>query len=285
MHLQVLPGDTIAVWDQGFRAVAFFGPSGRLMRERRIDLGAVVAAARTSDQRPGESVHRPLPDGSFLVKVTRPDWEPPVEAGVIYRRPTGYLRIDSLYSAHSFGWWGDYEKFSWPNRSVTRMVPFPVGSTTAAGGDPLSVYITNGDRFEIHQFSATGALQRIIRRTIDPLPATDDDLAEWKELATSVYPNLDWRRWERETEERLSGRHFAAIIDLQVDPAGYLWAYDDGRREWSVFNSEGRWLGTIALPDFGVSWIGDDAILGSRSDIDTGIQTVERYRLNRRGRS
>lgn len=283
MHMQVLPGDTIVVWDQMFGAIPYFDPSGRLLRERQIDLGAVMAAVRRGDRRPGESVHEPLPDGSFLIKVMRPNWQPPAEAGVIYRRPTGYLRIDSTYSAHSFGWWGDYERFSWPDGSLPFAVPFPAGSTTAAGGDPLSVYITDGDRFEIRQFSAAGALQRIIRRTIDSLPATDDDLEEWKEFAASVYPNRDWRRWERETEERLSGRHFAAIIDLRVDPAGYLWAYDNGRREWSVFNADGRWLGTIALPDVGVTWIGEDAILGSRSDIDTGIQTVERYRLNRRG--
>lgn len=283
MHMQILPGDTIVVWDQMFRAVPHFHPSGRLLRERQIDLGAVVAAARTSDQRPGESVHRPLPDGSFLIKVTRPGWQPAAEAGSIYRRPAGYVRIDSGYSAYSFGWWGDYERFWWPDQSVTRMVPFPAGSTTAAGGDPLSIYITDGDRFEIHQFSVTGALQRIIRRTVDPLPATNNDLQEWKERAASVYPNLDWHRWERETEERLSGRHFAAIIALMVDPAGYLWAYDNGRREWSVFNAEGRWLGTVTLPDFGVAWIGEDAVLGSRSDPDTGVQTVERYRLNRRG--
>ena len=283
MHLQVLPGDTIVVWDQMFRTVPYFDPSGRLLRERRIDLGAVVAAARTGDQRPGESVHRPLPDGSFLIKVTRLDWEPPAEAGVIYRRPTGYVRIDSAYSAHSFGWWGDYERLWWPDQSVARMVPFPAGSTTVAGGDPLSIYITDGDRFEIHQFSAMGALQRIIRRTVDPLPATDDDLEEWKELAASVYPNLNWRRWERETDGRLTGRHFAAIIALRVDPSGYLWAYDSGRREWSVFNAGGRWLGTVALPDIGVAWIGADAVVGSSSDPATGVQTVERYRLNRSG--
>ena len=283
MRMQLLPGDTIVVWDQMFSSVAHFGPSGRLLRERRIDLGAVMAAVRTDDQQPGESVHLPLPDGSFLIEVMRPDWRPPAERGTIYRRPKGYVRIDPAYSAHSFGWWGEYERFSWPDRSLPFAVPFPAGVTTAAGGDPLSVFITNGDRYEIHQFSLTGELRRIVRRTVDPVPLSDKDLEEWKDGATSALAGLNWDRWELETAGRLAGRRHAAIIDLRVDPAGYLWAFDHGQREWSIFNAEGRWLGTIPLPDFAVQWIEEDFILGSWSDLDTGVQSVARYRLNRGG--
>ena len=284
MGFQVLPGDTIVVWDQMFDAVDYFNPSGRLLRERRIDVGAVIAALRTDERVPGESVHQPLPDGSFLMNVYRPDWQPPDEAGTIYRKPKGYVRIDSTYSAFSFGWWREYERFWWPGRSTTFAVPFPAGSIAVAGGDPQWVYISDGDRYEIHQFSPTGALRRIIRRTVDPVPVTDEDLEEWKEFAATVYPGLDWHRWERETDGRLSGRHHQAIIALRVDASGYLWAYDNGRREWSVFNPEGRWLGTVVLPETGVAWIGEDAIFGSWSDIDTGVQKIERYRLDRRGR-
>ena len=288
MGFQVLPGDTIVVWDQMFDAVDYFNPSGRLLRERRIDLGAVMAAVRTDERVPGESVHQPLPDGSFLMNVYRSDWQRPEEEGAIYRRPKGYVRVDTLYTAYSFGWWRHYERFWWPDESVNDQVPFPAGSVAIAGSDPLVVYISDGDRYEIHQFSPTGALRRIIRRTVDPVPLSDDDLKQWKESAASVYPSLDWGRWERRTDGRLSGRHFPAIVVLRMDTSGYLWALDhardEGRREWSVFNPEGRWLGTVVLPETGVGWIGEDAILGSRSDVDTGVQTVERYRLDRRGR-
>lgn len=283
MGFQVLPGDTIAVWDQMFDAVDYFNPSGRLLRERRIDLGAVIAAVRTDERVPGESVHQPLPDGSFLMEVYRPDWQPPEEAGAIYRQPTGYVRVDTSYTTYSFGWWRDYERFWWPDRSVNHQVPFPAGSIAAAGGTPLAVYISDGDRYEIHQFSAAGALRRIIRQGIDPVPLSDEELEEWKSFAASVYPSLDWRRWERRTDGRLSGRNYQAIMVLRVDVAGYLWAYDGGRREWSVFNPEGRWMGTVVLPETGVFRIEENAIFGSKSDIDTGVQTVERYRLNRCG--
>ena len=87
MRLQVLQGDTIAVWDFMFRPVYYFDPSGKLLRERRIDLGALIAATRTGNQHPGETVHLPLPDGSFLIETVPSDWQPPAEPGQDLQAP------------------------------------------------------------------------------------------------------------------------------------------------------------------------------------------------------
>ena len=285
MGFQVLPGDTIAVWDHAFGPVYYFDPSGRILRERRIDLGAVHAATRTDRQRPGESAHQPLPDGSFLITMHRPDWRPPEEPGVIYRSPIGYARIDSVYSSYSFGWWKGRERLSVPDWSVPSQVPFPGGAVATAGGDPLAVYVTDGrDRYEVHQFSATGILQRILRRTVEPVPVTDERLEAFVELAKSINADFDWLRWEREMRNRVSGRHHPFIIVLRVDSEGCLWVYNHGADEWSVFNAEGRWLGTVDLPSFGIYWIGEDFILLGMADPDTGLESVMGHRLNRRGR-
>ena len=284
LHIQVLPGDTISVWDQMFGPVYYFDPSGRLLRERRIDLGAVVAATQTSSQRPGESVHSPLPDGSFLIEVKPADWRPPTKSGVIYRRPRGYVRIDATYSAHSFGWWRGREQLSRQRFDDAGHVPFPAGSMTAAGGDPLVVYITNSDRYEVHQFSATGALQRILRRTITPAPIDDEQTETWKGFVAPLNPQVNWRRWER-TMSELPERDHPAIGNLRVDSEGYLWVKRPGREhswgEWNVFNPEGRWLGTLEVPMLAVYWIGEDFILGGHMHVDTGVEVVMLYRLNR----
>lgn len=104
-HLQVLPGDTIVVWDYMFGPVGYFDPVGTLWRHRRIDLGAMIEAATPGPSEVlNESVALPLPDGSFLVEVQQHDWQPPIEG--LYQPPLAYLRVDSAYSAHSFGWWG-----------------------------------------------------------------------------------------------------------------------------------------------------------------------------------
>lgn len=288
LHLQVLQGDTIVVWDRMFGPVYYFDPSGKLLRERRIDLGALVAATRTGDQRPGESVHWPLPDGFFLIDAVPSDWRPPAEPGQIYRRPSGYVRIDSAYTAHSFGWWDGRERVSSGRENLPSHVPFPAQAMTVAGGDPPSVYVTNGDRYEVHQFSESGVLRRILRRTVDPIAFTDDEYEEWKETVQAGNPHRDWRQWERVMGEH-SRRYHPAIRSFWVDSEGFLWINDRlnrqlGTTEWSVFDGGGRWLGSIPLPGDGIYWVGEDFILGGQVDFDTGLQTVERYRLDRRGR-
>lgn len=51
LHLQVLPGDTIVVWDRMWGPIGHFDPSGMLLRDRTLDLGAVFAAAQTPANR------------------------------------------------------------------------------------------------------------------------------------------------------------------------------------------------------------------------------------------
>jgi hypothetical protein len=288
IRLQVLQGDTIVVWDYMFGPVYYFDPSGKLLRERRIDFGALIAVTRTDNQHPGESVHWPLPDGSFLIETVPSDWQPPAELGRIYRRPTRYLRIDSAYSAYSFGWWEGRERVSSGSENMPSHVPFPAQAMTVAGGDPPSVYVTNGDRYEVHQFSMSGVLRRILRRTVDPDAFTDDEYEKWKETVEAMNPHRDWRRWER-VMGGLSRRYHPAIRNFWLDSEGFLWINDSwnwqsGTSEWSVFDAEGRWLGAIELPSAGIFWVGEDFILGGQVDFDTGLQTVERYRLDRRAR-
>lgn len=283
-HLQVLSGDTLVVWDQMFGPVGYFEPSGRLLRHRQLDLGAIFGVAQTAQQRPTESIHMPLWDGSFLVFVQRQDWQPP-ESGELYRTPVGYMRIDSTYAAHSFGWWEGGEELS-PHDPAVPFLPFPGGSGVAGGGEPLSVYVTNGDRFEVHQFSAVGELQRIIRRDFTPNPITARDIEDWRQRYIVDNWRVDESVWER-AMAGVPSRFHRALGRLMVDTEGYLWVGDARTRhlltgDWSVFDPEGRWLGTIGIPAERVLWIGEDLVIGIRYDRDTGVETVEGYRLNRR---
>ena len=281
-HLQVLLDDTLVVWDQMFGPVGYFEPSGRLLRHRSLDLGAILAAV-PAEQRPAESMRRPLWDGSFLVSVRRKDWQPP-EAGQLYRAPVRHIRIDSNYAAHSFGWWEAVEVVS-PQDPMFPFLPFPVGSTAVGGGLPLAVYVTNGDRFEVHQFSAVGVLQRIIRRDFDPIPITARDIEDWRQRYIVNSRFVDDRVWEQ-AMARVPSRFHPATGRLLVDTEGYLWVGDGSTRygpgKWSVFDPEGRWLGMIGIPAERVLWIGGDVVIARHIDRDTDVETVEGYRLNRR---
>ena len=154
----------------------------------------------------------------------------------------------------------------------------------AAGGTPTSVYISNTDRYEVHRYSTTGVLQRIFRRTAEPIPITAGDIQEWKD----EYPTFQdwWSTWDRAID-KLPPREFRPpIAGLLVDSRGYPWVMDSYRldrsgSEWSVFDPAGHWLGTLKIPLGRVEWIGEDPILGVSQDPATGVQVVEGYRLNR----
>ena len=281
-HLEVRSGDTIVVWDSYFGRVDYFDAAGTLLKERTIDLGAVVAATRTNAQRSPESVHRPLPDGSFLVKVHRNHWEPPRE-GELYRQPVKYVRIDSAYSTHSFGWWDGREYLSLPDPAPW-VVPFPAASAVAAGGSPFTVYVTNGDYYQVHQFSAAGSLRRLFRRSHDPKAITRREVEEWKKANTELSPWVDWTDWDRAIAALPARRFHPPILGLHVDTEGYLWVADRitlSHGDWSVFSEEGRWLGTVRLPVGLISWIGEDLVIGIRLDFDLGYEVIEGYSLNR----
>ena len=281
LHLQVLPGDTILVWDTMFGRIGHFDPSGTLLRERTIDLGALFAAVQTPEQRLAESVTLPLPDGTFLVSLGRTDWSP--ELGTYYRVPTGYMRVDSSYATHSFGWWAGREVLLAP-LPVPFVLPFRTQAVFTAGGNPVSVYISSGDRYEVRQFAPTGALRRIIRRpAVEPIPILAREVEAWK-ARLSEDQQLDWEGWDRVMERNPPRPCRPTVAGLITDAEGNLWVanrLDDQSSEWSVFDPEGRWLGTMQLPVPRVAWIGRDLLVGLRRDPDIGVESVSVHRLIR----
>lgn len=281
-HLQLLPGDTLVIWDV-LGPVAYFDPTGELLRDWRVDVELLRAATHKPNQISPERAHLPLADGSFIVLVGLGPGNVVPPLGVAYRVPVEFFRIDSTYTAHSLGRWEEREHIylhPWGPPGL----PFPFGVQLAAGGTPTAVYISNTDQYEVHRFSTTGVLQRIIRRTAEPIPITAGDIQEWKD----GFPRYKdwWSNWDR-AMEKLPPREFRPpIAGLLVDSRGYLWVMDSYRldrsgSEWSIFDPAGHWRGTLEIPLGRVEWVGEDLILGVSQDPDTGVQVVKGYRLNR----
>ena len=263
-----------------FGAIAYFNTSGKLLREWRVDIGALMTSLAKWNRRLPERVALPLTDGSFIVAayLTPLGFYPPSP----YRSPIEYFRIDSNYGAHSLGQWEGREHIYEPG--IPGSIPFPPEVQLAVGGSPISVYISNGDDYEVQQFSETGALGRIVRRNADPIPITASDVERWKDGWERRNAEYSWEPWDAVMAE-LPPREFRpAVAGLLVDSKGYLWVADRKdatTSEWSVFDATGRWLGTLELPLQRVEWIGEDLILGIREDPDTGVEVVEGYRLSR----
>ena len=283
-HLQILPGDTLVVWDCRFGPVTYFNPAGEVLRSWRVDVGAVLAAVRKPNQMSPERVHLPMADGSYIVQVglIPGDFLPPPD--VPYRVPVEFVRIDSAYTAYSLGRWEEDEHlYNYQyTPGVSPLLPFPFAVQLAAGDDPLGVYISNSDRYEVHQFTSTGALVRIVRRTVEPIPITATDVEEWKDrIAPSG--DWDWDGWDRVVAE-LPPRIRPPVVGLLVDSEGYLWVKDredPGNSVWSVFGPAGRWQGTLEVPLERLEWVGPELILGVNRDPATGLEAVEGYRFSR----
>ena len=291
-HLQYLPPDTLVVWDAWYGPVAYFDTAGALLRHRLLDLGAIIEAIG-----PENATERstPLGDGSFVAHVMgrRGFRAPP--PGQPFRPPVEYLRIDSTYAAHSLGGsWGDLEQgYVGPNEgegpfsSGPGLPLFLVRSHIAEGGHPPSIYISDGDKNEVHEFSPEGVLLRIIRRTTDPIPITSEAREAQVELIAGLNTTTHSgrRAWARRLEaQRPRQDSYPPVNALGIDPLGYLWIEDKRGPwggQWSVFSPDGRWLGVLpVVPLWAVRWIGEDLLLGSISD-QNGTRRIEGYRLNR----
>ena len=279
-HIQVLPGDTIVVWDYGFTRVNYFDAVGTFVGARRLDVATILENTRTDTEYSPESISIPLVDGSFIVERGLRDYPLP-QPGEIQRRPVEYLRIDTAYVLHSFGWWRWRERLGATHQLSYPWPPFPVYPRVAAGGTPLSIYVTDGARFEVHQFAPDGGLQRIIRRNADPVPITPEELSEWKRSTVAGYPDIGWPEWERALAAAPEREFQPAIQWLVVDTEGYLWVWEPGTSGPGVFDPDGRWLGRVGGVPAGARWIDEEMILLTLADPDTDVQRIVGYRLRR----
>ena len=279
-HIQVLPGDTIVVWDYMFTGANYFDAAGNFIRKRPIDVATVLARTRSATEYSPESIMIPLADGSFIVQRGLRDYPPP-QPGEIRRRPVEYLRIDTAYALHSFGWWRWRERLGTTHQLSYPWPPFPSYSRVAAGGTLPWVYVTDGALFEIHQFAPDGGLRRIIRRDADPIPITPEELSEWKRLRVDSYPDIGWPEWERAMASAPERKFHPAIQWLALDTEGYLWVWEPGASGPGVFDPDGRWLGRVEGVPAGARWIDEEMIPMVLADPDTDVQRIEGYRLRR----
>ena len=289
-----IPGDSIVAFDWRLRRLSLFGPHGGLAR--------TVSLAGDAGQAP-LMLAGALDGGRFL--AMRESLLGPGRVPEGYARDT--LRLveldDSAGQVADLGPFPGGERFvdvTRRNGRITSMqvmvLPFSRNAYVAVGDG--RVWAGSSDRYEVRAFGPDGTLREIVRRT-DVTPATVTDAMKTRAVEARVAarkrdnPNLsasDLAAARKALTALPAPRTAPTFSTLRVGPDGDLWVSDfrppwaeADPSTWSVFDPEGRWLGTVSVPaGLDVYEVGRDYLLGRRKD-DLGVEHVELYRLSRKG--
>jgi hypothetical protein len=177
-------------------------------------------------------------------------------------------------------------------RALPMPIPVPLspGTVIRAGSD--HAFVGTNDQYEIRVLNPDGSTQRLIRRAHRPHVVTDADKERFRERTTRAMGRQANMPGLEAVREAMAGVPFPEVTPayslLMVDAAGNLWVADfatdeDQPGSWSVFDTAGRWLGTVVTPPgLRVREIGADYVLGQMSD-EMEIERVVMYRLVKPG--
>ena len=164
----------------------------------------------------------------------------------------------------------------------TFVAPFPrplapKGSAAVTRG---RIVVGTGERYELAIHLAAGRLVRLVRRTHRAEPVTAAVIAA-HHAAAALPPAAD----SVASPPPMAPAYDRVLTDLD----GYLWVLDfaadpAAARRWSIFDPDGRWLGTIETPPgFRLEAAGRDEVVGLWRDAD-GAEHLRIYRLEGRAR-
>jgi hypothetical protein len=270
-------GDTLLAWDGQEKRLTVFTPAGTLVRTVQpqgpegqyphvfgtladgsiVSTGGISFDFKMGEQRDTVRYHRFAADGRALGDLGR---YPGMEAFV--------MELDNmiLQDGVMFG------------RDV---VVRPAG---------YEILVADNDRFEFRFLGVDGALRRIVRRPHQPVRVESADVDAYfaaRERREGGSPDqvASFRRMQEKQKQVLPRREtFPAFSAVRTDTEGNLWAKEYGRPtdeqpRWSVFDREGRWLGTVETPaGFTVHQVGPDWILGIEKD-ELEVEHVRMYPL------
>jgi hypothetical protein len=287
-QLTVTAGDTILASDSRTDRLALFASDGAFLAGMRL-LGLPSSPGR---------VFR-ISDGSFVVgssgfsSVQLGDGPRP-EGHRRFPTPIVHVSAEGA-SADTIGLFPGLEmRFRVDEQGRSSFGPHPYGKSLVYGVRDDRVHVGTAESFTIDVFSAEGALLRSVRapdvdQTIDPVQAAKtlramlEGLPEYRAATAEERAEADA---DLEDDVRSFPPTRPAYSGLLIDELGFLWVgehHPDTRasRRWAVFDPEGRFVGSLAMPTrFTPLAISADRVLG-RSEDELGVQYVSVYALTR----
>jgi hypothetical protein len=277
--VRTFAGDSMMVYDFSLGRMSVFDAGGAFARSFKIaplgEAGFVIGVDVFSD-------------GLVLAK------SPLIFAGSI---ENGLNRRDEVFHTHtangavldSLGAFPGPDQFIQSggsgNRRFVAITSLPFGRSPAAAVDGTRFCFGASDTYEVACYERDGVLRRLIRRSVPQRPVTPADVEAYQEQELSGIDDDEARRdAERRYAEMPVPETMPAYATFTFDAAGNLWVREFTvgpvtTWPWTVFDTEGRMLGTVSLPaDVRVTQVGDDFVLGLwRDDVD--VEHVRLYRL------
>jgi hypothetical protein len=167
-------------------------------------------------------------------------------------------------------------------------VPVPFGGQDLMGIGPGRVALSDGGAYDI-AVAEIGGRQMRVRRTTQRRALTAHDVTRFVNDFVARYPQERQRevrdRFDEVTPSSLMPTHrtlaFDAVGNLWVDNYRLPWD-DETPRTWSVFATDGSWLGDVQMPQgLRVYEIGSDYVVGVETDT-LEVEFVRLYELIKR---
>lgn len=257
-----LPGDTLVVHDWWRSRLTYFDPGGSLVRT--LPLRAIGARPANA-----YSLQGMFGDGTFLL---RPNLLLPPDAAGHGRAEHPLMRFDAeRETLDTLRMFRDVEHYPRDGEGVAPVL-FGLRAALVAHGERL--YVGEAEEFRIDVYDLDGRWLRSLRRSYDRPPVTSEDVETERERRLELARSEDERRWLRESfaTQRVADFFPAHGSGILIDTEGNVWvAHSEGpratSRTWSVFGSDGRFLGEVLVPgSFRITDIGAAEVLGVWTD-------------------
>jgi hypothetical protein len=287
MHLQVVAGDSIVIWDAPLGPRVVFAPDGSYAGQTGFEPTVLLAGLRDHFS----EGFVPLDGSSVLLTAYERERGDITQRTELYRPVLGYMRVTfDGTRIDTLGWYGGIRQrfvdIGGRRQPVTMM--FGYHAQHAAGGSPLRIYTGDTERFDIRMFDEHARLLRIIRRTTPPPPVAPQHVRAAKR---DLLERADQQSRRAEAERVLAASpiapHYPAFSRLYADTRGRLWVEEyampgSDTARFTAFDEYGSESGTLTLPrGFRPLQIGDDHILGVAVD-ELGVENIRLYALARR---
>jgi hypothetical protein len=268
-------GDSLIVYDSRLHRLSVFDVDGAFVRAFRLERAIAFPEVPLAGGRLVASTRDLVPRSRLVTGVNR-------DSTTLLTFSMEGVPLDTI------GRFPTPETYLWVEGPTIAVVPYPFARTVVAAPSGEGFYAGSSDAYEIRAYAADGTVKRIIRRPDGVRTTTQAEIERFKADALAEARSDNQRRqFERVWGEMSVRRTLPAFVDLVVDAEGYLWVEPYRRAgeelsHWNVFDREGRWFTTVAMPpDLEVFEIGGDYIL-ARSEDALGIERVCLYRLLRR---